>query len=185
MDPITVYTFIAIISALLLFVTLIFGDFIDVDMDIDIDVDADVDVGFGDFGGAGISPLSLPVLLIFSTSFGSFGGIFEGLHINSVLVPFIAGMCSFGLTGGAYLVLLKVFISTQANTTVKKGDLLGKTAQVTVPINPGKPGQVMVVTTARGRTLRDALASEKISSHTEVKIIGFSGNAVRVERVNE
>lgn len=182
MDLIIIYLFISAICATILLFTLIFGDFMDTDFDMDMDLDVDAD--FGDFTGAGVSPLSLPVILIFFASFGAFGGILEALEVvDSLVVPFIASLGGLLMAGGMYLLLVKVFIQSQATTMVTNKDLIGKICQVTIPISPESSGQILVITEARGRTLKDAVASEKIPSHAEVKIVGFSGHSVRVEKV--
>jgi len=186
MDIIMIYLFISVICVIILLFTLIFGDFMDADFDMDLDMDVDVDVDYGDFTGAGVSPLSLPVILIFFTGFGAFGSILEATElVHSMIVPVIAAFGGFLVAGGMYLLLVKVFVQSQAATVVTNKELIGKTGQVTIPITPDTPGQILVITDSRGRTLKDAMASEKIPSHAEVKIIGFSGNAVRVERVGE
>lgn len=186
MEVLMLYLFISVMCAIILLFTLIFGDFMDTDFDMDLDLDVDVDVDYGDFTGAGVSPLSLPVILIFFASFGAFGGILEALElVDSLLVPIIATLGGFIMAGGMYLLLVKVFIKSQATTVVTKKDLIGKIGQVTVPITPGKTGQILVITEARGRTLKDAVASENIPSQAEVKIVGFSGECVRVEKVGD
>ena len=184
MDIIMLYLFISVMCAIVLLFTLIFGDFMDADFDMDLDLDVDVDVDYGDFTGAGVSPLTLPVILIFFASFGAFGAILEALEVvHSLIVPVLATIGGFMMAGGMYLLLVKVFIKSQATTQVTKKQLIGKIAQVTIPITPETTGQILVITEARGRTLKNAVATEKIPSQAEVKIIGFSGNAVRVEKV--
>ena len=71
---ISIYLVVAIVCAIVLIIMAIFGNvFGDVDLDADSGVEFDFgegDVGYGDFGGPGISPLSVPILLIFGTFFG-------------------------------------------------------------------------------------------------------------------
>jgi len=84
---ISVYLIIAIVCAVLLAVTVALGGLIDhVDFgghDFDIgghDVDmGGVDAGgdYGEFHGPGISPLSLPIMLAFGTTFGCVGALLE------------------------------------------------------------------------------------------------------------
>ena len=115
MIEVSLYLLIAIICGIFLFIMAFLGfDFMDVnvdtgfdvdmdlDMDVDMDVDADGDTGHFEAGhgdtSPGISPLSLPILLAFGTSFGAAGHAFEAYGISAMRVPFFAGFVSIGVT---------------------------------------------------------------------------------------
>jgi membrane-bound ClpP family serine protease len=182
---ISIYLIIAIICGLLLGITAAFADFsgdMDVDTSVDIHVDTgvDADLGYGDFHGAGITPLSIPVVLVFGTLFGATGTIFEAMRYDVLTVPILAVIIATVITAIIYVILVKVFVKTQATSTVNIRALVGEQGETTMPITPESPGQVMVITDARGRTLLSAVSDSKIPTNTVVEITGVEGNAVKV-----
>jgi hypothetical protein len=196
---ISIYLIIAIICAVLLIVSVALGGFADdVDMgghDIDVggpdldvggpDVDLggpDVDVGYGDFSGAGISPLSLPVILAFGSSFGGIGALLEVSGFDPYITPLIAIFVSIIIAAALYMGLVWMFVKTQASSTVSMRGLIGQEGTISVAIKSGKVGQVVVVTEERGRTLIPAVAEGPIPVDAIVEIKGIVGNGVRVER---
>ena len=184
---ISIYLIIAIVCGVLLGITAAFADFggdmdVDVDASVDVDIDASVeaDVGYGDFHGPGITPLSIPVILVFGTLFGASGTIFEAMNYNVYVVPMLAVIIAVVITAIIYVLLVKVFVKTQATSTVILPELIGKEGETTMPIKTSAPGQIMVVTEARGRTLLTAVSDIDIPTNTIVEITGIEGNGVRV-----
>jgi hypothetical protein len=59
-------------------------------------------------------------------------------------------------------------------------DLVGKDGETTMPIKPGSPGQIMVVTEERGRTLVQAVSDVDIPTNAMVSIVEVVGNGVKV-----
>lgn len=190
---ISIYLIVAIVCAVVLIAMAIFGNiFGDVDVDTDIDLDLDLgDVGIDigevdlDAGATGLSPISLPVALVFGTMFGSFGAILEAFEVNAYLVPVIATVISLVITGALYILFVKFFIETQATSTINKANLVGRSAETTMPITKENPGQIMVLTEERGRTLLEAISNDNIPTNTMVKITGLAGNGVKVELPKE
>ena len=140
------------------------------------------DGGHGDFGGSHLNPLSLPLILIFFTSFGSMGSLFEAMDWNVYLTPAAAAGLSIVMSVIMYIAMDKFFIQTQASSNVKLSKILGMDGTITIPVKPGQQGQVLVITEARGRTLFAAVASEEISAETPVVIEGYAGNALVVKK---
>ncbi len=183
---ISLYLLIAIACAVLLVIMMFFADFggdfdSGFDLGADIDMDAGADIGYGDFGGPGISPLSVPVILVFGTVFGGVGAILEGLGWDEVVVPFVAGLAAAGVSGTLFVLLVKVFVKTQATTQVDAHALVGRDAETTMPVGPDGPGQIMIVTEERGRTLYPAYSDDAIPSNTIVRLVGIEGNGFMVE----
>ena len=185
----SIYLIIAIICIILLFATVILGDF-GGDMDVDTDVDMDmggggdlghIELGHGDFA-AGISPLSLPILLIFGTSFGSVGALLEMTSIHFLIIPVIAAGASALVAGGVYIAMVKFFVTSQASSTIKINDLVGKEAMVSIPIKPGSLGQIIVVTEERGRTTLSAVSDEEIPTDSIVEIKRVVSDGVFVKK---
>lgn len=183
---ISIYLLITLICGITLIIIALFGfgDIGDFDFDVSPDVDMDLDVGhfepgYGD-AGAGLSPLSLPIVLSFGTCFGAFGTVFTAMEWNSWVIPVVSALLSFGVSALLFFIMLKVFVQTQANTQIRYESLVGKSAQVTIPIKPGVQGQVMVLTEERGRTLLAASSEEEIKTDSIVTIQEMVGGTAIV-----
>jgi membrane-bound ClpP family serine protease len=157
---------------ILLLLVLILGDIGGIDFDHDIGTDVDT----------GLSPLSLPVVAVFGTSFGGYGTLLEILGFSPIVVPILAAVFAGLTAGGMYAVMLNVFVKTQAETRVDLETLAGYKGQVLVPIRPGQPGQIVVITEARGRTLLQAIADEPIGTDEHVVVDSAVGNSVKVHK---
>jgi membrane protein implicated in regulation of membrane protease activity len=186
MIELSLYMIIAIVCGILLLVMALFGgDFLDLDVDADVDTDMDLgghfEAGHGDFS-AGLSPLSLPLVLCFGTSFGAFGVIFDAAGFGAVWTPVGSTLVSIVIAAIMFYVLVKVFIQTQATTQVTFKKLIGKEGVVTIPIRPGEQGQIRVDTEERGRTLITAIADEDIATDALITIERMSGNTAIVKR---
>ncbi|MGQ0797093.1 MAG: hypothetical protein ACT4OI_04405 [Methanobacteriota archaeon] len=168
------YTLIMLIFFVFLVLVLILGDIGDF-FDVGGDVGTDADTG--------VSPISLPVVGAFGTAFGAFGTIFEGIGYTPLLTAVLA-VALAGLTaGGVWLLMFNVFVKAQAETRVNLEDLVGFKGQVSVPIRPGQPGQIVVVTEARGRTLLQAIADDGIGTDEHVIVESVVGNSVKVRKL--
>ncbi|HKW43862.1 MAG TPA: hypothetical protein VJP06_06710 [Thermoplasmata archaeon] len=167
------YTWVMIAFFMLLILVLVLGDIGGIDFDHDVGTDVDT----------GLSPLSLPVVAVFGTSFGGFGTLLESLHFEPIVVPILATVFAGLVSGGMYVLMLNVFVKTQAETKVVLETLKGEKGQVLVPIRPGTPGQVVVITEARGRTLLQAIADEVIGTDEHVVVDSVVGNSVKVHKV--
>jgi hypothetical protein len=181
---ISIYLLICLICGILLIVMGMFGfgDFGDFDFDTgDIDLDTgDFDMGHGDMGG--LSPLSLPIMLSFGTSFGAFGVIFSSMEFDVVLVPILAALVSVGVAALMFFLMVKIFVQTQVNTSVNMAKLTGREAVVTIAIRPPEVGQIMVSTPERGRTLVTAMAEDNIPSGVNVFIVRMVDSTAHVKQ---
>ena len=167
------YTWVMIAFLLLLFMVLILGDIGGLDFDHDIGLDVDT----------GLSPLSLPIVASFGTAFGGFGTILETLGFGSIVTPVLAAVFAILVAGGMYVVMLNLFVKSQAETRVDLATLVGYKGQVMIPIKPGQPGQIVVVTEARGRTLLQAISDDAIGTDEHVAVDSIVGNSVKVHKV--
>jgi membrane-bound ClpP family serine protease len=171
---ISIYIWIMVVFLVILVIILILGA--DFDFDFDADIDSDV--------GTGVSPLSLPVIALFGTGFGGVAAVLDTLHVHIALVVLPAGFLAAAMAGGMYFVMYRVFVKTQSSSDVVLPELIGREANVTIPIGPGKTGQVLVITAERGRTLVPAISSEEIPTNQAVVIESVVGNTFRVRRVD-
>ena len=183
MIALTVYMIIAIVCGLLLIVMAAMGGLGDSDIDMGDGVDADI--GHGDFSGTGISPLSIPILLIFGTMFGCVGGILEAMKWDEpVLTPIVGLIVGAAITAVTFVIMVKVFIKNQGSTAVGLSDLVGLSGIATIRITDKEPGQIMVSTEARGRVTAPAIAKVEIPTNSQIKVIEVVGNSVMVEKIN-
>jgi hypothetical protein len=180
----SMYLFIAIIcGTLLIVIALLGGDFgVDLDTDVDLDIGTDVDVGGFD---AGLSPLSLPVVLTFGTCFGGFGAMFEALEYGKFTTPLLSAAISAGISALLYVIIERLFVKTQATSSVKLRNLIGMDAVTSIQIKEGQQGQIVVITEERGRTLLPAISEEDIGTDQTVIIESFAGEAaiVRTKKI--
>lgn len=182
---VSLYLVIAVICVVILIIIAALGGFGEMDIGgHDIDV-GHFDMGHGDFSGAGISPLSIPVILIFGACFGSFGAIFEALIPSPYIVPILSILTSIGVTGLVYLFMQRVFVQSQATTAVSLSDLVGMEGLVTIRILPDTEGQVVVNTKERGRVPFPASAAESISTGSTVRIVGVIGQGLMVKEMTK
>src|SRR2546421_4128704 len=135
------YTWVMIALLLLRVLVLVRGDIGGIDFDHDI----------SPYGDLGLSPLSLPIVASFGAAFGGFGTIFEVLGFGSIVTPILAAVFAVLVSGGLYVVMLNLFVKSQAETPVDLATLARYKGQGTVPIRPGQPGQLVVATAARRR----------------------------------
>jgi hypothetical protein len=182
---ISIYLIIAIVCAILLIVMAALGGFGGAhDMDMgghDMDM-GHYDAGHGDYSGSHLSPLSIPVLLAFGTTFGAVGAIMEDLGQDSLITIVVAIVFGVVMAGGMYALVYYMIFKSQATTQMKIDDMVGLSGLLTVGIKGGEPGQVVLNTEKRGRVPVPATAKADIESNSTVKVIGISGNAVIVEK---
>jgi membrane protein implicated in regulation of membrane protease activity len=181
---INLYVLITLVCGLLMIAMFFMGDF-GGDMDVDVDVDMDmghIELGHGDVQ-AGMSPLSLPILLSFGTSFGAFGFIFEQFIENAYIVPLLSILISSVIAGVMYLLVLNIFVRTQTSSDIRLDRLIGEDAIVSIPIKTGSIGQIIVTTEERGRTILSAVSDEDITTDSLVKITKIMGDGVFVKKI--
>jgi membrane protein implicated in regulation of membrane protease activity len=129
----TVFLAIGAVGFIFLLISLFFGELFE---HFDHSFDHDHDTG-------GPSILSTRVLSVFITAFGGFGalGISYGYSVpGASLMGFASGM-GFG---AIIYYFAKFLYSQQASTSVRAGELTGKTARVIVAIPEGGIGQVRI-----------------------------------------
>ncbi len=148
--------------------------------------------GHADFGGhdadlhgdlhGGVSFFSTRVLSVFVTAFGGFGAI--GIHLGQGIGVSTAMGLGGGLVFGALIFLFASFLySQQASSDVRVGDLVGRTAQVSVGIPQGGLGQVRC---AVGESVIEKIARSKdgeaIPVNTPVRVEAIVGETCLVRR---
>jgi len=173
----SIYLWIALISLVFLVVLVGMGGF-----GFDFGGDADVDLDYGEFTGPGISPLSPPLLATFGTSFGSIGALLELSGTGAIGTAVGAALGAVLISAGMFVLVQKFLVRSQTTSEVKPEDLVGRAAQVMIPMQGGRQGQILVITEERGRTLLPAVAAEDLPRNETVEILGFSGGVANVRK---
>lgn len=165
----------------------------DADIDFDLDVDADgADLGHADLGdaaggaGAGFVDLfSLRFVFLFAAFFGLTGvllgwaGTVEPLRLALALaMGFVVGL------GGNYAI--KTFGYRSVSSDVRRTDLIGRTAQVTLPFAGQEKGKISVVAKdTRLYLVARALDSEAaFTAGDEVVVVRLDEGVAEVVRPN-
>ena len=172
------------------------GGDVDVDVDVGVDVDTDIDVDVGgdvglDVGDADIdagmdvhlSPISLPILLIFVTSFGAFGMIMEAFYLYWLYIPFISTAFGVLVATVMFFIMLKVFAATQSTSLVPLRKLIGNKGTISIAIKHGQEGQVVVIRPEKGRMLIGAVADEEIPVDSEVVVVEVLKDILKVQKL--
>jgi membrane protein implicated in regulation of membrane protease activity len=131
-----------------------------------------------DLGGVSL----LPVLLGFVAMFGV-GGLFgtEGLDLEAgpaSLVGAIAG----AIGAGTVIVLFRALRSAEAPGATATSSLVGRVAQVTVTVEPGGYGTV-IVDFDGAPVQRRATAEQTIPAGRRVRIVSIIGSDVFIEPI--
>ncbi len=173
----SVYVWIAIISLVFVVLLAAFGGY-----GLGGDVDVDTDLDYGEFAGPGISPLSPPLVAAFGATFGSVGALLELEGLSPFLVAFLAALSGVIISVGLFFGIQKFLVRAQASSDVNPQALVGRDAQVMIPLRTGAQGQILIITEERGRTLFPAVAGEDIGRDSIVEIVGFAGGVANVRK---
>ncbi len=166
--------FIAIgaLGFLFLMISLIIGDLFDA-----FDFDSAFDGGHGDFG-----LLDTRVISVFLTTFGGIGAILVQLGYNAVIAS-VSGLVGGVILGAAVYFFGKLLYSQQSNSSVGAAQLVGKTAQVIVPILPDSIGQISIrVGEERIEKIARTRDGSEIKAGQDVFIESVSGDGVVVSQ---
>lgn len=156
---------------------------------------ADVGGGHVDHPGAGghaahdgtvhFSPLSPVVLSTFVASFGGTGLLFKKslLWPAAIHIP-VAAVSGFVVAALVFLLFYKIFESTQSSSEARAGDMIGREAEVTVPIPHVGLGEI-AYTTGETRYTNPARTADgkELPARTRVKIVDLVGGTYVVQKI--
>ncbi len=164
-----------------------------VDLPGDVDIPgANVDIGGPDVPVAGIdapdvhvSPLSPITIASFVTSFGGIGVLSTQFFAVdprlSLVYATIGGLIVSGLM---FLFYSQVLIRSQGSSEVRRSELIGLEAEVTVPIGEASSGLVTYETKAgRMSSMARSIDGQPIGRGEFVRILRFVGSQVVVRRI--
>jgi membrane protein implicated in regulation of membrane protease activity len=143
---------------------------------------ADVPAGGIDAPDVPASPISPITIASFITVFGGLGvlciQLFETTPGVSLIVATIGGL---GASGVMYLFYSQFLIRSQGSSELRRGELIGMHAQVTVPIGESTTGQVAYRTKAgRMNSMARSLDNRPIARGEFVEIVRVIGSQVLV-----
>lgn len=172
-------------------------DLPDIDVDVpqinlpgDVDIPgAGVHIGGPEVPAAGldapdvpVSPLSPITIATFVTVFGGVGVLsLQFFQVDPRLSLVFASLSGLVCAGLMYLLFSQVFIRSQASSEVRRGELVGLEAEVTVPIGQTSPGQVVYVTkSGRMSSMARSVDGSAIPRGQFVRIVRVLGPQVLV-----
>jgi hypothetical protein len=159
----TIFLIIGAVGFLFLLISLVIGDVFEA-------VGFDFDFG-GDGGDFGV--LDSRVISVFVTAFGGFGAI--GAQLSwSALASSLFGLFGGVVFGGVVSLFGRFLYSQQASSSISAANLIGRTAQVTVSI---QPNQIWQISCRVGEERIEKLARSKDGA--EIK----TGSVVKIEEI--
>jgi hypothetical protein len=142
--------------------------------------DHGADLVHSGFEHGGPSFFSTRVLSVLVTAFGGTGAIATQMGAGIVTSSLIGGLSGV-FFAGIIFAFARFLFSQQSSSDVRREDLIGRTAEVTVTIPPGGLGQVRCLV---GETLVDRIAKaadgQTIVVHSVVTIESDTGQSVVV-----
>lgn len=169
-SPLMVFLGIAAIGFVFLLVSLIIGDIFD-----SFGFDTGVD-GMAD----GHAVLDSRVISVFVTAFGGFGAI--GIQLGlGIAASSLMGLAGGVLLGGLVSLFGRFLHKQQSSSSIGTGQLIGRTAQVTVSIAPGSLGQISCrIGEERVEKLARSKDNREIKSGAIVRVDEIAGDSVIV-----
>jgi membrane protein implicated in regulation of membrane protease activity len=148
----------------------------------DISVSGGAPVGGLDAPDVHVSPLSPITIATFITTFGGLGALsLELLDIDPRFSLLIAAAGATVLAGVVYVFYSQFLIRSQASSEVRRGEIVGYHAEVTVPIGEASLGKVSYTTKAgRMSSMARSTDGSAIRRGELVEIVRVVGNQVLV-----
>jgi membrane protein implicated in regulation of membrane protease activity len=167
----TIFLAIGGLGFLFLLVSFIVGDIFEA-LGFEFDLDLD---GNGDFG-----LLDSRVIAMFLTAFGGFGAIGAALDYGA-LISSLFGIGGGVLFGAVVFYFGKFLYSQQSSSSIPEEALIGRTAQVVVPIHANQIGQITCrVGEERIEKIARARDGAEIKAGSTVRIEEVTGDSVIV-----
>jgi membrane protein implicated in regulation of membrane protease activity len=170
LSGLTVFLLIGAAGLVFLLASLVVGDLFD---------HFDADAGF-DASPEGPGFLDSRVISVFLLSFGGFGAMGTQMGLG----PGASSLLGVGggvVLAGAVSLFGRFLYNQQASSVVSAGQLVGRTAQVSIGIQPGSVGQVLCrVGEERVEKLARSRNNEEIKAGTLVRIEEIAGDSVIV-----
>jgi membrane protein implicated in regulation of membrane protease activity len=144
---------------------------------------AEIPAGGLDAPDVSVSPISPITIATFVTVFGGIGVISTQLFSVSPGMSLVISLLSaVGCSGLMYLFYSQFLIRSQGSSELRRGELVGLQAAVTVPIGESSPGQVTYLTkSGRMSSMARSLDGKPIPRGQFVRIVRTIGHQVLVE----
>lgn len=134
-----------------------------------------------------LSPLSPITIATFVTTFGGIGVLaVQFFDVDPRWSLLWATLGALLLSGVMYLFYSQVLVRSQASSEVRRSELIGLQAEVTVPIGETSPGQVTYVTkSGRMSSVARSLDGSPIPRGEFVQIVRMVGQVVLVQPIEK
>lgn len=190
-----VYVFMALVGGVLAALMVFGGGDADTDMDFDFDGDLDLDLE-GDLDAGDLSAGAGSVLasllnfrtLVFAAAFFGFTGLLLPLVGAGSVFTFVSALAVGGIAGYTNDRLLHYLKGTSGGAGITLDQIAGSRARVSVPLENGKRGKVMVDIEGRGvgmvaeayRDLRDSFTEGE-----DVVVVEVEDGVARIAPLDE
>ena len=168
--PLIVFLLIAGIGFVFLIISLVVGDLFD---------SFGMDTGLGS-GVDGHGFLDSRVLSVFITAFGGFGAI--GIQMGlGIVASSVIGLAGGVVLGGLVSLFARFLYKQQSSSSVTTAQLVGRTAQVIVSIQPNNLGQVSCrIGEERVEKLARSKDGQEIKAGSIVRVDEIAGDSLIV-----
>lgn len=157
----------------ILILSVIFG----ADSDIDSDMDAGVE---------GPSIFSIKLISLLMIGFGAVGFGCMATTDMTMFQSSLAGVGGAAAVGAVGYMIIRLFYTSQASSTIRNQDLIGKTANVIDAIEKNQNGQIACVMLGREITfLARSIDGLSIKRGEQVEIVSRAGNVITVKKIEE
>lgn len=148
----------------------------DMDLDVDVDVDlADIDTILDADGVSDAAGVSMLAIASFVTAFGAFGLISASMFDAGTIVSLIFALIGGLLLGIAAQAFFLYILSPTISSEVRQAQLIGRVAEIVIPIPISGVGQIAFVAEGSRMTF-SARSMDEISAIVR-------GTPVRIERI--
>ncbi len=170
LSVLAVFLIIAALGFVFLLLSFILGDLFE-------HFNADIDLNSGNDG---MALLDSRVISIFMTAFGGVGAICIKLGLD-VTLSSVGGLLGGILLGGIVFYFGRLLYGQQASSSIGAHQLIGRTAEVVVTIQPGSVGQISCrIGAERVEKLARARSNSEIKVGSQVRIEEIAGESVIV-----
>jgi len=171
LSVLVVFLIIAAVGFVCLLLSFLLGDLFE-------HLNADIDLNSGNDG---IALLDSRVISIFLTAFGGAGAICSRLGFD-VTISSVGGLLGGITFGGIVFYFGRLLYRQQATSSVGAHQLIGRTAEVVVAIQPGSVGQISCrIGAERIEKLARTKNDSEIKVGSQVKILEIAGESLIVE----
>ncbi len=168
---------LALVGFAILVISALFGG--------DTDVGADIGGDLGGLEGGGVSPLSLPAIATFLTTFGAIGSIMHVSGSDTLTTIGISGAIGILSFVGIYVFMNNFLAGSQATSSYNEKEYEGKTGTVTETVPDTGMGAIAVTIRGSRAVISARSTHGKIPIGSEVLVKHVSESVATVEEIRQ